>query len=1147
MSAIHNSPLLDAILNRAEELCKSNSCSGLTRDYIIVAAIAVLEEKDGSEGSQDDEFQKAKSLLAELSHEKSLLDSVLEKWNSKKVPMTESMILSTKKGKSLNTAMLASKTQLTADIYLAELLHEDTPAIAFLRKKPQKEPGAAAKPQTAPRESVGKAPAREEKTAASQATQTEQAAEANSPATMGSLVLKAKKLQSVLQSTVLGQDYAVSVFASGFFQSELQAEIEKERKRPRATFLFAGPPGVGKTFLSEEAARVLELPFRRFDMSEYTGPNATNELSGTDESFRGSSEGQLTGFVNKNPQCVLLFDEIEKASLETIHLFLQILDAGRLRDNRTDKEISFKDTILIFTTNAGKALYENADTKNLSAMTREVILDALAKDVNPRTKEPFFPAAICSRFASGNVVMFNHLGADTLRSIIARELAKHAENIADSMDIKVNIGNDVPTALLLAEGAMADARTVKSRANSFFGGELYELFRLVSTDSDSESAENIRSISISVNLDQEAKEIVSLFSPAERIHAVAYAKEPFLPDEDDVRLPVIHYVQTLEEAKQVISEQNAQLVFCDVLCKAREPNRNYLNLEDRDSEGRDFLMTMLTHYPQLPVVLLEPVDRVFSEEEKTSFLRKGVQGFLSLAPDQVVEKTAQYAQIIFQQNNMSELARSNQLLHYETAQSVSADGSAADIVLFDMKLEKAIKAEDANNVLSLLSTPDVKFDDVIGADDAKDELKFFISYMQQPRKYRRTGISAPKGVLLYGPPGTGKTMLAKAFAAESHATFIATEGNQFFQHYVGDSPAKMHNLFATARRYAPAVVFIDEIDTIGRVRTGRDEGSSQVQEEILTALFSEMDGFSASEDKPVFVLGATNYSVKPGSAMSIDPALLRRFDRHILVELPTLENRTEFLRTMFRKKEIFQISEEGIQQLADRSTGMSLALLSNVLNMAIRIAVRRQADHVDDRMLEEAFETFNSGEEKKWGPEIMLRTARHEAGHTLVSWLSGEKPTFVTIVSRSDYGGYMQYGDQEKRAGYTRQELLNRIRTALGGRAAEIVYYGEEAGLSTGPSSDLKAATDLATHMLCRYGMDEQFGLSVVDPTNAYTAQLLQTRVNELLKKQLDEAIRTIQEHKEKMDIMVNKLLKMNSLRANDIDNIMKNAIIEEK
>ena len=1042
--------------------------------------------------------------------------------------MQEKMILSVQKGKAINAAKAANRTLLTADMYLREILREETDGIKGLHKghdAPVREKAPAAPTVE---------PAAEKRTQPQAAEQ--KPAPGAQPASMRGMIEKTRELQQRLQDTVLGQQRAVSVFAMGYFQSELQAAIEKERKRPRATFLFAGPPGVGKTFLAEEAAKLLGLPFQRFDMSEYAGPNAADELSGSDANYKASAEGLLTGFANKNPQCVLLFDEIEKASIDVIHLFLQVMDAGRLRDNRTDREVSFKDAILIFTTNAGKNLYEDGNDQNLSALSREVILDALGKDINPKTKEPFFPAAICSRFASGNVVMFNHLNAHTLHAIVEKQLGRHMDNLREGLGIDVRMDPAVSTAILLAEGASADARTVKSSADSFFGNELYELYRLILSRAGGEEKEEIKRVRFSVDLDGQEEKIKKLFSPSERVHVMCYPSLPL--DDAGEDLPVLHSVGSFAEAKETLDQENIQLLLCDLGSRDDAP-QGYLNREDRSSPGRAFLLELLEKYPSLPVVLVESETTAFSEEEKESYLRRGIRGFLDMEENESKERLRQFTQEILQNNSLSSLARANQLIRFETAQRVTEDGGEAEVILFDLRLEKAIKASDSENIMSLLSTPDQSFDDVYGAEDAKKELRFFVTYMNDPKKFRRQGASAPRGVLLYGPPGTGKTMLAKAFAAESGATFIATEGNQFFKGIVGQGAAMVHRLFATARRYAPSVIFIDEIDAIARTRTGRDTDMSQDSEQILTALFAEMDGFTSDPSKPVFVLGATNYQVEPGARLSLDPAMLRRFDRRILIDLPNLETRKMYLKNQTDKKPLFKISEEEIDSLGNRSTGMSLAQLASVMDLAIRTAMQDGAETIGDEALEEAFETFNSGEKREWKPEIMLRTARHEAGHALISWLTGEKPAYVTIVSRANYGGYMQRADQEDRMGYTRQELLDRIATALGGRAAEIVCYGSEGGLSTGASGDLRHATNLARQMLCVYGMDDEFGLAVFNPDSEAIVPDVQRRVNAILKEQLARAVRLISDHRDKMDKMVQALQKNNILRAADIDKLL--------
>lgn len=226
-----------------------------------------------------------------------------------------------------------------------------------------------------------------------------------------------------------------------------------------------------------------------------------------------------------------------------------------------------------------------------------------------------------------------------------------------------------------------------------------------------------------------------------------------------------------------------------------------------------------------------------------SFLRLGVCGFLTLSPsgDSFSQQVTQVAENLYQQHNIDELAKANRLLTFETSQNVSADGRHANITLFDYELTIANDAGDEKSVLRDVSKPNVSFDQIIGAEDAKRELYYFVEYLRNPKKYLGTGVSAPKGVLLYGPPGTGKTMLAKAMASASNITFIASEGNQFLKKYVGEGPEQVHALFRTARKYAPAILFVDEIDAIAKERDGGE--NSVVSSDVLTAFLAEMDGF----------------------------------------------------------------------------------------------------------------------------------------------------------------------------------------------------------------------------------------------------------------------------------------------------------------
>lgn len=951
------------------------------------------------------------------------------------------------------------------------------------------------------------------------------------------LVDKVKTLQTELLDTVYGQDNAVNVFTTGYFQAELLSMTDIDRKKPRATYLFAGPPGVGKTFLAEVAAEKLSLPFMRFDMSEYADKEANLEFCGSDKVYKNAKSGNVTGFVSEHPKCILLFDEVEKAHLCVIHLFLQMLDAGRLRDNYTDEEVSFKDAIIIFTTNAGKQLYESESDGDFSSLSRKVVLKALRNDINPLSGSSYFPAALCSRFASGNVIMFNHIMAHDLRHIAKKEILRSASNFSKNAGVSVDIDEKVYTALLFSEGGNADARMIKSRAESFFNGEIYELLRLVASDKVQTSISDLTKIEFVTEID-ESSEAYNLFFGEEKLTALVFGSDKTVRNCKKVCKDVeIISAKTVDEAKNIISHKDICVILID-LSYGKRGSVKYLNIEDQESVSADMFDYLTKLGQSLPVYVLETSTYSLTEEEKMSLFKEGARDVVRL-DDKIGNALKQICVNVYQQQNMNLLAKTNKVVSFTTAQTVSKNGKKATIKLIDFDMAAAVDAEDSCGFVTKNNKPDVDFDDIIGAQDAKSELKYFAEYLRSPKKFAAAGVKMPKGALLYGPPGTGKTMLAKALAAQSGVTFIYTEGNKFLKKYVGEGTEKVHDLFRSARKYAPTIVFIDEIDAIAKERHGDERVAAG--EETLTALLAEMDGFNVDSTKPVFVLAATNFDVAPGSPRSLDQALVRRFDRRIYVDLPTDEERKQFMLRKCAKNAMFDISEQDIDNLAVRTVGMSLSDLDSIFEFALRQALRAELNKVKVDILDEAFETYVNGEKKNWSEAEVERVARHEAGHAFLCWQSGETPSYLTIVARSDHGGYMQHDSTEKKTIYTKDELLSRIRVALGGRAAEIVCYGECGGVSTGASGDLVSATAIAERIVCSYGMVDECGLAVSDPRTLRSgdvAKEVRKAVNKLLSEQMSQAIEKIRANKDMLDVLSNELMQKSHLSANEISEL---------
>ena len=366
----------------------------------------------------------------------------------------------------------------------------------------------------------------------------------------------------------------------------------------------------------------------------------------------------------------------------------------------------------------------------------------------------------------------------------------------------------------------------------------------------------------------------------------------------------------------------------------------------------------------------------------------------------------------------------------------------------------------------------VDFDDVAGQEEAEESLVEIVDYLKNPKKYTDIGAKCPKGALLVGPPGTGKTLLARAVAGESHVPFFSIAGSEFVEMFAGRGAAKVRELFEEAKKNAPCIIFIDEIDTIGKKRDAGGFSGNDEREQTLNQLLTEMDGFDGNIG--IVMLAATN---RPEI---LDPALLRpgRFDRQIRVELPTLKDRIAILKVHARS---YKMEDDIDYSLIARSTaGASGAQLANILNEAALRAVRMGQDKVRQEDIQESIEVVIAGAQRKQdilSPEEKKRVAYHEIGHALVAALqTGSEPVEkITIIPRTSGAlGYTMQVPKDEKNLYTREDLINHITTLCGGRAAEEVIFNE---VSTGAANDIEKATETARAMITQYGMAEEFGM----------------------------------------------------------------------
>ena len=451
----------------------------------------------------------------------------------------------------------------------------------------------------------------------------------------------------------------------------------------------------------------------------------------------------------------------------------------------------------------------------------------------------------------------------------------------------------------------------------------------------------------------------------------------------------------------------------------------------------------------------------------------------------------------------------------------------------------------------------VTFADVAGADEAKQELEEVVEFLKTPDKFNELGARIPKGVLLFGPPGTGKTLLAKAVAGEAGVQFFTISGSDFVEMFVGVGASRVRDLFEQAKKAAPCIVFIDEIDAVGRQRGAGLGGGHDEREQTLNQLLVEMDGFASNEG--IIIIAATN---RPDV---LDPALLRpgRFDRQIVVDKPDVRGREAILKVHTKGKPVADDVE--LDVLARRTPGFTGADLSNLVNEAALLAARRDKKKITMAEMEEAIERVLAGPERKshvMTDEEKRLTAYHEGGHTLVGLLleHADPVHKVTIIPRGRAGGYMLSLPKEDRSYRTRSELIDRIKVALGGRVAEEVVLGE---ISTGASSDIQQATRIIRSMIMEYGMSDAIGPIAYGEENHQVflgrdlnrernySEEIAGEIDREVRRYIEEAYEAcrtiIVENRDKLDLIAKELLERETLSAAELEELMTKGAISEK
>ena len=740
--------------------------------------------------------------------------------------------------------------------------------------------------------------------------------------------------------------------------------------------------------------------------------------------------------------------------------------------------------------------------ENLTELPDQVVIDALKKDVNPETKTPYFPPELLSRMSSHTVIMMNHLGAEAIRRIVKEKISQQLKINEKKYGYDLKPGSDFLTELILySMGGSADARNAVKVAEKIIDKELYKFLTLVEEKIGLDKQGGIRQIEWKCDLSDTTDEIKEFFL-GERDCVIPLFGNVWLDVGGKLKENHVSVKETtnIDEFMEMIHKENVLFAVIDYAYGYRG-KKTSLHIADEDTIGKQVFTMLREEDRNLPVyVLCGDISFTYSSREKNDLIRSGVNGFIDRGSYRV-EMTEKYIDVCCRKA-MDTLSLRHQVLTYEIKKEMNRQMKSGCITFCNLKLEMAVESEDRSSFISNELRPQKKWSDIFVSDDIKDELNFFIHYLQNPKEYVRKGVRPPKGVLMYGPPGTGKTSLAKVVATESDVNFLSISADEL----INGGADKVHQMFRVARKYAPAVFFIDEIDAIGvnRNMTGINA--------VLNALLTEMDGFKKVDSKPVFIMAATNLGGK------LDPALVRRFDRTFCVDLPDEKGRKWMLERLIRSHcNMFDLSDREIESIIDRSEGMSPAALENIVEAALREGIRSDKK-VDDSMFDEIFEKSQLGEERDVPTVNELKnTAYHEAGHALVQLHYGRKPKYMSVVARGNYGGYVR--SDNLNANPTKEYLLQVICTCLGGRAAELEFGF---GVTAGASGDIRKATQIAKRMVCHFGMyGDEIGLAAISEEELIHHDQARQLINRILAEQLAQARTIISENRQAMERLV--------------------------
>lgn len=915
-----------------------------------------------------------------------------------------------------------------------------------------------------------------------------------------------KRIQDALSDHIIGQQQAMEGVAQGYLSSCIH-----RNEGPRMIYTFAGPSGVGKTYSANRFAQLLNdveqsgYVFTLFNMEHYTHENDPKKLMGSGKQYSDASLGLLTTLVKTHPRQVILFDEIEKAHPNVIQSLLTILDSGHAEDATSSDNVDFTQSIIIFTTNLGQDLF------NKNPQTHQVnVFDALRTSKNGQTGQNLAPEFV-NRLAKGYSALFSGLKVNHFIKAAEKALTQDTLGV-NGITFKWPKGF---SRFLLKR--LSPEITMRQIVHSLPTLQADLLQKSISYLDENQSNININ-VTVRDSQPEEKQNIFLVLDDDKRVYDAI---------NDALNCKNITLCTNKNDIPQLLEKLRPQSVLIDVDSLA--PN-HLVELVDELSNKNPQLILFTYH-------LISDLNVTYDfnhEEIREHFCLDTIS-----INKELIDMFTRINFYIDTEHSLNQMRNKNQMLRYNTTIEMPSD--TIEVTFHDLHTQQLIYSDDLreSNFFSQ-SAPTDKLSDVIGLERAKKRLYDVIGWLKSPSKLNNFGISVPSGYLFAGPPGTGKTLLARAVAGECDLPFFSVSAAELSTSHHGGTTQNIKKLFSTARKYAPAIVFIDEIDAIASARTNGTSGAAHDANLTVNALLTEMDGF---DDKcHIFVLAATNHPNK------LDSAITRpgRFDETIYCDLPNKESRKIFF-TQYASKHSLKWTETELLNLVALAQGMSPAEIQQVLKEAIQFTVSNDVqltkDIIEKTMIRVRYGSpseslFLSGDEKR-------KTAYHEAGHLLAHHLLFPRQhiDFITIEPRNQALGFVATRQPDEYESYSKTTIMHKLQMLLAGRIAEKLCTGSADEISTGASNDIEKATQLAMHAVYQGGIEPSVGPLNVGLLTRFEESDLLANAQNAVKKWIETAEKDVEvlliKHYSLLESIAEKLIDEESLMGHQISMLL--------